>query len=58
MLLTLIAACGLALLWAAGPGRRRAGGAEIPLGPFLAVAWLAVTLFGAPLIQWYLSLLA
>lgn len=57
MLLLLALACVLALLWAAGPGRRRAGG-EIPLGPFLAAAWLAVTLFGAPLIQWYLSLLA
>ena len=56
MLLLLALACVLALLWAAGPGRRRAGG-EIPLGPFLAAAWLAVTLFGAPLIQWYLSLL-
>lgn len=56
MLLLLLFACVLALLWAAGPGRRRAGG-EIPLGPFLAAAWLAVTLFGEPLIRWYLSLL-
>lgn len=56
MLLLLIFACALALLWAAGPGRRQAGG-EIPLGPFLAASWLCVTLFGAPLIQWYVSLL-
>lgn len=56
MLLLLILACVLALLWAAGPGRRQAGG-EIPLGPFLAAAWLGVTLFGAPLLQWYVSLL-
>lgn len=56
MLLLLILACVLALVWAAGPGRRQAGG-EIPLCPFLAASWLAVTLFGAPLIQWYLSLL-
>ncbi|MGN8968702.1 prepilin peptidase [Intestinimonas sp. HCP28S3_D6] len=56
MLLLLVLACVLALAWAAGPGRRQSG-AEIPLGPFLAAAWLAVTLFGGPLIQWYLSLL-
>lgn len=56
MLLLLVSACVLALLWAAGPGRRQAGG-EIPLGPFLAVSWLGVTLFGTPLTQWYLSLL-
>lgn len=55
MLLLLVLACVLALVWAAGPGRRQAGG-EIPLGPFLTVSWLAVTLFGAPLIQWYLGL--
>lgn len=56
MLLLLIFACGMALAWAAGPGRRQAKG-EIPLGPFLAAGWLAVTLFGTPLIQWYLRLL-
>lgn len=56
MLLLLFSACVLALLWAAGPGRRRAGG-EIPLGPFLAAAWLLVTLFATPWIQWYFSLL-
>lgn len=56
MLLLLIVACALALLWAAGPGRRQAG-VEIPLGPFLAASWLGVTLFGAPLLQWYVSLL-
>ena len=56
MLLAVVLACGLALVWAAGPGRRQANG-EIPFGPFLAAAWLAVTLFGAPWIQWYLSLL-
>lgn len=56
MLLLLFLSCVLALLWAAGPGRRRAGG-EIPLGPFLAVSWLLVTLFATPWIQWYQSLL-
>ena len=56
MLLLLFSACVLALLWAAGPGRQRAGG-EIPLGPFLAAAWLLVTLFATPWIQWYFSLL-
>lgn len=56
MLLLLILACALALVWAAGPGRQQAGG-EIPLGPFLAASWLGVTLFGAPFLQWYLSLL-
>ena len=55
MLLLLVLACVLALVWAAGPGRRQAGG-EIPLGPFLTASWLAVALFGAPLIQWYLGL--
>lgn len=56
MLLLLVLACALALMWAAGPGRRQAG-SEIPLGPFLSAAWLGVTLFGQPLTQWYLSLL-
>lgn len=56
MLLLLIFACALALVWAIGPGRRQAKG-EIPLGPFLAAGWLSVTLFGEPLIQWYLGLL-
>ena len=54
MLLLLFAGCLLALLWAAG----KKGKGEIPFGPFLALAWLLVTLFGTPLIQWYMGLLA
>lgn len=56
MLLLLIFACVLALVWTAVRGRQKAG-EEIPLGPFLAAAWLAVTLFGTPLVQWYWNLL-
>ena len=56
MLLLLIAACVLALIWSAVRGRRQPE-KEIPFGPFLAAAWLVVTLFGAPWLQWYQSLL-
>lgn len=56
MVLLLFTGCVLALLWAAGPGRR-GGGERIPFGPFLAAGWLVVTLFGGPLVQWYQSLL-
>lgn len=56
MLLLVFLACLLALLWAAGPARRRMG-AEIPFGPFLAAAWLLVTLFGSAWITWYQRLL-
>ena len=52
MLLLLVAACLLALVWALGRGK-----GEIPFGPFLAGGWLAVVLFGAPLLSWYQSLL-
>lgn len=56
MLLLLFMGCVLALLWIAGPGRQKLG-EGIPLGPFLAAAWLVVLLFGGPLIQWYQQLL-
>lgn len=56
MLLLLFLACMLALLWVAGPGRRQRK-SEVPLGPFLTAAWLAVTLYATPWIEWYLSLL-
>lgn len=55
MLLLLVCACVLALLWALAT--RKTSGGEIPFGPFLAAAWLLVTLFGGPLVQWYLNLL-
>lgn len=54
MILLVFVGCVLALLWAAA---RRKHGGEIPFGPFLAAAWLAVVLFSGPLIQWYQSLL-
>lgn len=57
MLLLLFVGCVLALTWALGPGRKNASGGEIPFGPFLSMAWLVVTLFGPPWIQWYQGLL-
>lgn len=56
MLLLLFIGCVLALVWVLVAGRHRSGG-EIPFGPFLSAAWLIVTLFGVPWIQWYLGLL-
>lgn len=56
MVLLLFMGCVLALAWALGPGRRRAG-AEIPFGPFLSAAWLLAVLFAGPCIRWYQSLL-
>ena len=56
MLLVLFSACVLALVWAGVSGKGKAGG-EIPFGPFLSAAWLLVTLFGTPCIQWYQGLL-
>lgn len=57
MLLLLFLACVLALVWVALRARKTGSGGEIPFGPFLAAAWLLVTLFGGPWIQWYQNLL-
>lgn len=54
MILLVFCACVLALLFAA-LGKSR--GKEIPFGPFLAMGWLVVTLWGEGWVQWYLSLL-
>lgn len=54
--LLLFAGCVLALAWALGPGKKRAG-AEIPFGPFLAAGWALTVLFGDGLIAWYQGLL-
>lgn len=56
MILLLLIGCVLALLWVAAAGRKQRQ-PEIPLGPFLAAAWLLVVLFGRSWVQWYLSLL-
>ena len=56
MILLLFVGCVLALVWALGPGKKRPH-AAIALGPFLSAAWLLVTLFGTPWVQWYLALL-
>jgi prepilin signal peptidase PulO-like enzyme (type II secretory pathway) len=55
MFLILLAGCLLALVAAVWMKQKRPDGA-ISFGPFLAIAWLIVLLFGDPLIQWYLSL--
>lgn len=57
MVLLLVVACVLALFWVAAAGKKALSRPEIPLGPFLAAAWLVVTLFGAQWTAWYLSLL-
>ena len=56
MLLLLLVACVMAILWAVISGQGKAG-RQIPFGPFLSAAWLAVVLWGEPLITWYRGLL-
>lgn len=56
MLLLLFVGCVLALAWALRAKKNNTV-AEIPFGPFLAVAWWIVVLFGASWIQWYQGLL-
>ena len=54
LLLTLLAGCGLGLVFAALA--RKKSGAAMPFGPFLAAGAVAVVCFCDPLIQWYFSL--
>lgn len=56
VLLLLLVACVMAILWAVISGQGKAG-RQIPFGPFLSAAWLAVVLWGEPLITWYRGLL-
>lgn len=54
LLLTLLAACALGLVWAAGV-RREKGGA-LPFGPFLAAGALLIVCYSGPVLDWYFGL--